>query len=144
VILERFYSQSTGATYLAGLHTHIPADAVLITESRYNEVIRDADPLKVRGHDEEGLPILIDPPPPSPEQVAAIERMWRDNQLNTSQWLVARYSEETSLGMATSNTAEQFAELLEYRQHLRDWPASESFPNAEERPRPPAWIADQI
>lgn len=61
--MNRMYSKLTGATYLEGIHgDQIPADAVLITEDRYDAVIANPAPGKVRSHDANGLPILIDPP----------------------------------------------------------------------------------
>lgn len=59
--MQRFYSQETGTTYLLGIH-QIPDGAKAITEARYQEVIANPAPGKVRSHDAEGLPILIDPP----------------------------------------------------------------------------------
>ncbi|SED51044.1 hypothetical protein [Pseudomonas anguilliseptica] len=58
----RYYSKTTGCTYLAGVHQNqMPADAIPITEERYLSVIANPPLDKVRGHDSEGLPILIDP-----------------------------------------------------------------------------------
>lgn len=59
--MQRYYSQETGNTYLQGIH-QVPASAVKITEARYQEVIANPAPDKIRSHDAEGLPILIDPP----------------------------------------------------------------------------------
>lgn len=73
--MKRFYSQSTGSTYLLGLHKSMPQDAVEISDARFQSVIASPVAGKVRGHDAEGLPILIDPPPPPPptrEQVEAL------------------------------------------------------------------------
>jgi hypothetical protein len=61
--MKRFYSQSTGSTYLEGLHASMPADAVEISEERYRSVIAKPEVGKVRSHDELGLPILVDLPP---------------------------------------------------------------------------------
>ncbi|WP_230624750.1 phage tail protein [Stutzerimonas stutzeri] len=61
---KRFYlkeSESTGTTYIEGVHT-VPAGAVEISEDRFLSVIANAEPGKVRSHDANGLPILIDPP----------------------------------------------------------------------------------
>jgi len=59
----RYYSKETGCTYLSGIHTNqMPADAVPIGEARYLEVIANPAPGKIRSHDADGLPILIDPP----------------------------------------------------------------------------------
>lgn len=59
--MQRFYSKETGTTYLHGIH-QIPDGAKAITEARYQEVIANPAPGKIRSHDAEGLPILIDPP----------------------------------------------------------------------------------
>lgn len=61
--MTRYYSQSTGCCYIDGVHTQIPADAKPISEDRYRSVIANPAPGKVRSHDADGLPILIDPPP---------------------------------------------------------------------------------
>lgn len=60
--MNRLYSVSTGNTYLVGFHQIIPADAVAIDEQTFLEVIANPAPDKIRDHDEEGRPVLIDPP----------------------------------------------------------------------------------
>lgn len=144
--MERFYSQSTGCTYLKSLHATMPSDVVLIDDDRYEEVIANPDPAKVRSHDAQGLPILIDPPvvAPTAEQLAAIERTWRDAEVSSTEWLVTRHRDEQDMQLATTLTAEQFAELLVYRQALRDWPQTEAFPDTAQRPVAPPWIAEQV
>lgn len=60
----RYYSKTTGCTYLDGMHAvQMPDDAVPITDDRYQSVIANPAPGKIRSHDAAGLPILIDPPP---------------------------------------------------------------------------------
>lgn len=60
--MQRYYSQETGSTYLEGMH-RIPQEAKPISENRFLAVIANPTPGKVRSHDAQGLPILIDPPP---------------------------------------------------------------------------------
>lgn len=60
--MQRYYSQATGNTYLKGVHAEMPADARPITEERYSTVIASPAPGKIRSHDAEGLPVLIEPP----------------------------------------------------------------------------------
>lgn len=60
--MQRLYSVTTGNTYLVGFHPVIPADAVPIDEQTFLDVIANPAPDKVRDHDEEGHPILVDPP----------------------------------------------------------------------------------
>lgn len=61
--MKRFYSRSTGCTYLEGIHHEMPADAVPISEARYDEVIANPGTGKIREHDSDGLPFLVDPIP---------------------------------------------------------------------------------
>ncbi len=78
--MQRFYSQSTGNTYLQGIHAEMPSDAVPITEDIYLSVIASANSRKVRGHNDGGLPVLIDPPPEPLDDLAARKRA----ELNTA------------------------------------------------------------
>jgi hypothetical protein len=78
----------------------------------------------------------------SPAQAAAGERAWRGVEINSTQWLVARHSEQLERS-ATTLTAQQYLELLEYRQMLRDWPAAPEFPDISQRPKAPDWLATQ-
>lgn len=69
----------------------------------------------------------------------AEERAWRDGALPVPCAARDRHRDELELGIGTTLTAEQFAELLAYIQQLRDWPQSELFPAVEHRPVPPYW-----
>lgn len=56
----RYYSQTTGCTYLKGLNdAGMPADAVTISEALYMSVIAAPAPGTVRSHGPDGLPFLI-------------------------------------------------------------------------------------
>ncbi|MEX5353658.1 phage tail protein [Pseudomonas juntendi] len=127
---------------MTSLHTDIPPDAVPIDDKRYDEVIKNPPPGKVRGHDEAGLPILIEPPPVvvTFDQLATIERDWRDEQVSSTEWLVSRHRDELDMNSPTTLTAEQFTELLVYRRQLRDWPQSEVFPDSHFRPVRLPWL----
>lgn len=143
VILDRYYSKTTGSTYLSGVHTEIPADAVPISEDLFQEVILNPAPGKVRAHDESGLPILIDPPPPTTDQLAAAERQWRDTEIENVRWLRERHRDEVDSAQPTTLTSAQSVELLDYVQALRDWPMTPEFPNSDHRPTTPSWIFGQ-
>lgn len=71
------------------------------------------------------------------------ERSWRDGELASLMWLRERHRDQLEIGRETTLSAEQFTELLEYMQDLRDWPQSPDFPDIEQRPVPPAWIAEK-
>lgn len=71
------------------------------------------------------------------------ERSWRDGELASLMWLRERHRDQLEIGREATLSAEQFTELLEYTQDLRDWPQSPDFPDIEQRPVLPAWIAEQ-
>lgn len=70
--MQRYYSKEKGSTYFQGMH-ELPSDAQPIDEARYLAVIANPAPGKIRSHDADGLPILIDPPAyvPPPESLCA-------------------------------------------------------------------------
>lgn len=142
--MQRYYSQATGCTYLKSVHgENMPSDVVAITEGVYLAVIANPAPGKIRSHDAAGLPVLIDPPPATADELAERERQWRDGELVAVTWLRDRHRDQLDIGADTTLTTEQFAELLLYMQQLRDWPQSGAFPDSAQRPAPPPWIAEQ-
>ncbi|MBT2339456.1 MULTISPECIES: phage tail assembly chaperone [Pseudomonas] len=138
----RLYSATTGCTYLETIHPDAPQDAVPITEERFLEVIANPAPGKVRSHDDQGLPILIDPPPPTAEELALAERQWRDAEIESVRWLRERHRDEIDSERPTTLTVAQSGELLDYVQVLRDWPLSPDFPDSACRPVEPPWVAE--
>jgi len=138
----RYYSKSTGSTYIAGLHGSMPADAVEISEDLYLSVIGNPASGKARAHDDRGLPYLIDAPVQLPD-LQAQEREWRDSELMTATGMRDRHRDQLEIEVETTLPAEQFKELLLYMQALRDWPQSPDFPVLEQRPAAPPWIAEQ-
>ncbi|NWD81902.1 phage tail protein [Pseudomonas reactans] len=141
--MKRFYSEITGNCYLQGIHTEIPKEAVEIDEDRYLAVIANPQPGKIRAHDSDGLPILIDPPPLTGLELSSQERQWRDFELSSVMWLRERHRDQQEIGIEVALSSEQFKELLVYMQALRDWPQSQHFPDNEHRPPAPPWIVDQ-
>lgn len=140
--MKRFYSQSTGCTYIVGIHQAVPPDAVEISVGRYDAVIANPAPGKVRAHDEQGLPYLVDVPEVVPD-LAAQEREWRDAELTSVMWLRERHRDQLEVETPTTLASEQFKELLVYIQALRDWPQSADFPDVQRRPAAPPWITEQ-
>lgn len=141
--MQRFYSRTTGTTYFKEIHGSVPSDAVPISEDRFKEVIINPAPGKLRAHDDDGLPVLIDPPPATIEELAAAERQWRDVEIENVRWLRERHRDEVDSDRPTTLTVAQSGELLDYVQGLRDWPQSDEFPDVKFRPIAPPWIAEQ-
>jgi len=121
----------------------IPDDAVEITRERHTELFAGQAIGKQISCGADGYPILIDPPPPSPDYLAATERVWRDGQLAATDGIVSRHRDELE-GGSTTLTAAQYTELQAYRFALRNWPEAGEFPLIEHRPSAPEWIAPLI
>ena len=71
------------------------------------------------------------------EQKAAEARAERDRRIDAIRWRIERYQTQAAAGMETTDTAEQYKEILIYVQALRDVPAQAGFPDAIEWPEEP-------
>lgn len=135
------FSPSTELFYSTRIHSEVPGDAIEVSDSEYKEFLigRNAGQRIVLDN---GVLVLASPDPELDlEQVKVRERSWRDTEVASAAWIRERHRDEQELGIATTLSPEQFAELLGYIQQLRDWPQSESFPQEPQRPVPPSWLA---
>lgn len=84
--------------------------------------------------------LRTDPEPDTPEEIferlSTQARATRDTKLTATNWLVERHREEQETG-TTTLTAQQCAELLAYRQALRDVPQQAGFPESIQWPAIP-------
>ncbi|SEQ31972.1 hypothetical protein SAMN03159354_01376 [Pseudomonas sp. NFPP19] len=113
-----------------------------MSEALYQSVIGNPAIGKVRAHDEHGVPYLVDAPLLVTD-LSMRERAWRDTELSSVKWLRERHRDQLEIEAPTSIDGKQFKELLVYMQSLRDWPQSPDFPQTENRPVAPSWIAEQ-
>lgn len=120
----------------------LPNDVVEITDEQFRYLLRGQNGGKVMAVDAGGKPVLNDPVL-DPDMVSGQERLWRDAELERVKWLRERHRDELELSIPSSLTNDQYGQLLEYLQLLRDWPQSSNFPDQEHRPPVPAWIAEQ-
>lgn len=84
------------------------------------------------------------PDGPSPVELAAAERVWRDGVLLAADGLVARHRDELEEGQETTLTPTQYTELQAYRRALRNWPEAGEFPLIDHRPLPPPWLTGPL
>ena len=63
------------------------------------------------------------------EQTAAEVRAERDNRIAAVRWRIERYQTQEAVGIATTETAEQYQALLMYIQALRNVPKQDGFPD---------------
>jgi len=137
----RIYSSCRERTFFVeGVHDHIPADAVEISQDLHQALCEGST---------KGLVIDFTTEPPSLKERELLadpvtERMWRDGMLVKACAVRDRHRDEQELFRQTTLTPERFVELLGYIQKLRDWPQSTAFPDSTQRPLAPAWLAEQI
>ncbi|WP_085600745.1 MULTISPECIES: tail fiber assembly protein [unclassified Pseudomonas] len=139
-----FTSKTTRGFYDPTIHLSMPKDVVKISAEKYAELMAGQPQGKVIDWDKDGFPVLTDPPPPSAEDLAGVERAWRDQQLTETDGVVTRHRDELEDGAATTLTAEQYSQLQAYRRALRGWPESGEFPLSEHRPPAPVWLPEHL
>ena len=121
-----FYSKTTGGFYVREIHgDNIPADAVEITTEQHAALLQGQSGGKAIAADENGYPILQDPPQPTTDQMADTARAKRDRLIESVRWRIERHSDELALG---SEPTEPLEPLLQYTQALRDVPQQSGFP----------------
>ncbi|WP_027611079.1 phage tail assembly chaperone [Pseudomonas sp. URIL14HWK12:I6] len=134
-----FYAQTLGFDRVENPGPELPEGAVEITQAQYIELFAGQAAGKVISATATGQPVLSEPLV-SPVALIALERDWRNNVLQSTQWLVLRDAEELEMGEGTTLRTEEFKQLLAYRQALRDWPNNPDFPDARSRPIEPDWL----
>ncbi len=137
-----FFSATELGFYDAVIHGAIPDDGVEVSADNWRALMDGQSAGMIIVADESGQPVLIEPPRPSAEVLADVERAWRDVQLALTDPLVSRHRDEVEEGGSTSITPEQYTELQGYRRLLRDWPQGAEFPLAEHRPIAPLWLTE--
>ena len=96
------FSASTRGAYVPGINsTDIPDDVIEIPQGYWISLLQQmaVTPKVIGVRADNGYPILVDPPPPSPDEAADIERSWRTAQLSATDGLVARDRDELELSL---------------------------------------------
>ena len=140
---DKFATFNTDGTLnlrlIKGLHD-IPDGAVRVDEKLWLQLIQETDCVWRRGGDGS---VIKHPLPVLEDDLPLIERQWRDVEIERVRWLRERHRDEVEIGKATSLTETRFEEILVYIQKLRDWPASNDFPEKGKRPEKPSWVGSQ-
>jgi hypothetical protein len=138
-----YSSKSTRNFYDDAIVSVLPGDAFEIPQELREALLAGEVAGQIIDFDVEP-PVLVNPPPPSSEALAAIEREWRDGQLAATDGVVSRHRDELEEGDATTLTPEQYRQLQQYRRSLRDWPQSGEFPLLDHRPQAPEGLAEYL
>ncbi|KWZ37719.1 phage tail protein [Burkholderia savannae] len=113
---------------------------VEITPEQHAMLLAGAAAGKTMAVTADGHPLLVDPAKPTRKQLADAKRAARDAALVATDWLTSRHRDEQALGDGTTLTPDDYAQLLRYRQALRNLGEASRWPNVD-LPMPPACVA---
>lgn len=116
------------------------AELVEVAEADYRALLEAQTQGRLIQASPAGAPEAVERPPLSVAELEYGERLWRDAALSATDGMVVRHRDEIEAERYTTLTVEQYRELQAYRLALRAWPESPGFPDAAERPTPPAWL----
>jgi hypothetical protein len=136
-----FYSPDTGYFYDDQVCSFIPEDAREFDAEERDALLAQVSHGKRLVCGPEGLPVLMDAPAQSHEELAEVERYWRSVQLTVTDGVVTRHRDEVEEGSPKTLTPTQYTELQAYRRLLRNWPESGEFPLLQHRPPAPEWLS---
>ncbi|MBV4492564.1 phage tail assembly chaperone [Pseudomonas oryzicola] len=139
------YSAQTGGFYDPRVYGDaMPSDVCEVSVEEYTALLAAPEQGRVVMPDENGRPVISEAPVPTEKQLSAAERSWRDETLLKLCKVRDRHRDEQELFRQTTLAPEFFVELLIFIQQLRDWPQSNGFPDMNQRPLAPAWLAEHI
>lgn len=86
------------------------------------------------------------PPKQTDAQLAEVVRLQRDSKLSDCDWVVIQYQDQQAMvaakiAVTPKFTDAQYAEVLQYRQYLRDVPTQTGFPTDVSWPVAPEWVS---
>lgn len=119
--MKYFYSKTTGGFYIDEIHDTMPSDVKEITEVNYNQLLADQTAGKTIAGDASGNPIAVTVAP-TLDELSAIERYWRDSQLDYADIELNKVQDSDSKANGT------VGDWRDYRKVLRAYPDSTGFP----------------
>lgn len=115
-----FYSKQACGFYDTAIHGYnIPPDAVEITEAEHAALLEGQSQGKQITADENGHPILVDPPAPTPEQIIAQYTYGVQQHLDTFAQ-TRNYDGILSVASYSTSTVPKFAAEGQYAVEARD------------------------
>lgn len=114
------YSKDSNGFYFKGLKADYlksgtwPTDAVDITDSQYNDLMSAQASGATISADENGLPVSVDPLPPTPEELIAAANAKKVELMDKANLAITPYQDAVDIGEATE---EEKARLLMWKQY---------------------------
>lgn len=129
-----FFAKSTCGFYTRPIHDdNIPLDAVSITDEVYTSLINGQSSGKVISGDDEGFPVLSEPPMPSTDELSCRVRDERNRRVLCAIDAKSKYEREQSsisrsISVPNPMSESDYILVLQYLQDLFDIPQQSGFP----------------
>ncbi|MBJ8823618.1 tail fiber assembly protein [Citrobacter europaeus] len=116
----KFYSKSTGGFYDAEISgDDIPDDVVEITDETWIELLNGQAEGKIITGDENGYPVLIDPPPPSYEELVQMAENERRRLLAHADAVMLDWRTELMLGEISDANKAKLSAWIAYKNEVK-------------------------
>lgn len=116
-----------------------PSDGLVMCGTEVSEFLsRHIEGFEI-GEGEDGRPKWVKVTFDDEEKRLESEKSRRTYEINNVSWYIERHRGQLELGIDTSITEEQYKQVLEYIQKLRDWPSCDGWPDVN-MPEKPEWM----
>jgi hypothetical protein len=132
--MKIYWSRSARSFFDSRINTVLPHDAVEISSEHRDQLLAGEQRNCRIVADADGRPMLEESPSRASELAATVERTWRDARLLETDGIVARHRDQLEAGHETTLSTSGYEALQAYRLALRNWPASQGFPEMANRP----------
>ena len=116
--MSYFYSKNTGGFYPESMKNEYeewPTDAVIVSDSDYESLFSGQAAGKFIMANDNGYPILADPPEPTHDELIAIAEAKRSELMFEATQIIATLQDAVDLEMATDDEKSQLVEWKKYR-----------------------------
>lgn len=116
----KLYSKFTGGFYDVEINgDDIPQDAVEITDDTWFDLLNGQAEGKIISPDENGYPILTDPPPPSHEELVQMAENNRQRLLAHADSVMLDWRTELMLGEISDDNKAKLSKWMAYKREVK-------------------------
>lgn len=133
-----FFAASTSGFYSEEIHGGaIPDDAVEVTVEEHAALLSGQASGKLIARGADGRPALVDPLPPTDEEMAAVAKMKCDQLLSIATLRIAPLQDAIDLDEATATEQASLKAWKQYRVAINRVPEQQGYPGTIDWPRQP-------
>ncbi|EFM3971977.1 tail fiber assembly protein [Escherichia coli] len=112
--MDKYYYSKTANGFFINIDT-APEDSAEITAERWGELLDGQSKGKYISSDSAGYPVLVDPPPPTHEELIAVAEGHKSSLMLQANNTIAPLQDAVDLGMATNEESQLLIDWKKYR-----------------------------